>query len=66
MDFIKNLEVAFGLKATKIMMDMQPGDVVSTYADSSRLRRIVGFEPTTQLSEGVKNFAKWYREYFNR
>lgn len=65
MDFIKKLESAFGVHAEKKMMEMQPGDVVSTYADSNPLKQLVGFSPNTNLEEGIKKFATWYCSYYN-
>lgn len=65
MDFIKTLEKQFGTEAKKIMMDMQPGDVASTYADSSSLKAHVGFAPDTDLEQGIAKFAQWYRNYFS-
>lgn len=64
MAFIETLEDALGIKAEKNMMDMQPGDVASTYADSSALERLVGFSPNTELTSGIKRFAAWYRDYY--
>jgi len=63
MDFIQTLEDAIGKKAEKNMMDMQDGDVVSTYADTSELISGFGYKPETRLSDGVDKFVKWYREY---
>lgn len=66
MEFIHTLEAEFGTEAQKIMMDMQPGDVASTYADSSSLTQLTGFKPNTDLAEGIKHFANWYRDYFQK
>ncbi|AWT48945.1 NAD-dependent epimerase [Psychrobacter sp. YP14] len=66
MAFIRTLEAEFGTEAQKIMMDMQPGDVASTYADSSSLTQLTGFTPNTELAEGIKHFANWYRGYFKK
>jgi len=41
---------------------LQPGDVVETVADIDKLRAI-GYEPKTDIDEGVAEFVKWYREY---
>lgn len=43
------------------LLPMQPGDVVSTYADPSRLERDYGFKPKTSLREGLRRFVKWYQ-----
>ena len=46
------------------LVEMQKGDVVTTYADVSALIRDYGFKPDTSLKEGLKRFAKWYKEYY--
>lgn len=46
------------------LTEMQKGDVVTTYADVSALIRDYGFKPDTPLEEGLKRFAKWYKEYY--
>lgn len=48
----------------KRLVPMQPGDVETTYADVSELVRDFGFRPDTQLREGLRNFACWYRDYY--
>ena len=62
--FIEILETAFDNPVQKIMMDMQPGDVESTYADASLLYEKLGFAPNTSLEEGVNAFARWYSNYY--
>ncbi|HHD78934.1 MAG TPA: NAD-dependent epimerase [Epsilonproteobacteria bacterium] len=64
MDFIKEIENALGIVAKKIFTDMQPGDVESTYADTSALMKDFDYKPDTTLADGVLDFVKWYREYF--
>jgi UDP-glucuronate 4-epimerase len=63
LNFIATLESALGRTATKKMMPMQVGDVVSTYADIAAAQRDLGFEPKTPISEGIPRFIAWYREY---
>lgn len=58
------LETALGTKATRILKDLQPGDVPDTYADVDDLIRDVGFKPSTPIELGVQRFVEWYREYF--
>ena len=43
---------------------MQPGDVVATAADTQALYKWVGFKPSTPIELGVRNFAKWYRDFY--
>ena len=47
----------------KELVGMQPGDVEVTYADVSELERDFGFKPSTSLRDGLRKFARWYREY---
>ena len=64
MYFISALEAAFGKEAEKEYLPMQPGDVPETYADIDDLQRDVGFKPDTDIEEGIRRFAAWYREYY--
>ena len=64
LDFIKTLEKAIGKEATKNFMDMQDGDVVSTYADVSDLMNDFGYKPDTSLEVGIERFVKWYKEFY--
>jgi len=64
-DFINAFERAIGLKAKKNLLPMQPGDVVSTWADTDLLKSLTGFTPNTNIDEGVKNFVTWYRDYYD-
>lgn len=61
--FIETIEDHLGIKAKKKMMPLQPGDVVSTVADISKLRKL-GWEPRTRIEEGVRKFVEWYKEYY--
>ena len=47
-------------------MGMQPGDVVCTYADTSRLENDFGYKPSTSIEEGIRKFYDWYIKYFNK
>ncbi|ONI37880.1 capsular biosynthesis protein CpsI [Candidatus Epulonipiscium fishelsonii] len=63
--FINVLEDLLGKKAQKIYMDMQDGDVVKTYADTSDLENDINFKPHTSIEKGLSNFVNWYRNYYN-
>jgi len=65
-DFIRALEHALGKKATLHFLPMQAGDVEKTYADISQTRRDFGFEPQTQISDGLQLFANWYLTYYTQ
>lgn len=43
-------------------LPMQPGDVDRTYADVSKARKLIGYEPKTSFEEGIRNFINWYKE----
>lgn len=64
MEFINILEEKIGKKAEKIYLDMQPGDVLKTYADTSDLEKEINFKPSTKLADGLEKFVEWYREYY--
>lgn len=48
----------------KELVPMQPGDVPITYADTAALERDLGFKPKTNLRDGLRNFAEWYRDFY--
>ena len=54
----------YDFEAHKELVPMQPGDVPVTYADTSALERDFGFKPSTTLREGLRRFARWYKEYY--
>ena len=54
----------FDFEAHKQLVPMQPGDVPTTYADASALERDFGFKPRITLREGLRQFARWYKEYY--
>ncbi len=64
MKFISVLEEHIGKEAEKIYMEMQPGDVLRTYADVSDLERDIDFKPNTSIEEGLGKFVEWYKEYY--
>lgn len=43
-------------------LNMQPGDVEKTFADISKAKRLINYEPKTTFEEGIKKFIKWYKE----
>ncbi|MEM7214796.1 MAG: NAD-dependent epimerase/dehydratase family protein [Pseudomonadota bacterium] len=63
-DFLAILEQELGVTAIRKDLPMQPGDVPVTCADISEINRDYGFQPKTGLSEGLKKFVHWYREYY--
>jgi UDP-glucuronate 4-epimerase len=64
MDFIQTIEKHLGKTTKKNYLPMQPGDVLSTYADISDLVRDYGFKPNTSIDEGIKKFVDWYKKFY--
>ena len=58
------LPADYNFEAHKELVPMQPGDVPVTYADTTALERDFGFKPNTSLREGLRRFAKWYKEFY--
>jgi len=65
LDFISILEEKLGKKAKKNILPIQPGDMKETYADISKSKKILGFEPRTNITEGLSKFIEWYKNYYN-
>lgn len=64
MDFISEMESAYGAEAKKEFLPMQAGDVYQTNADTSRLEAEMGYKPHVSLHEGIEKFMKWYKEKY--
>lgn len=64
MDFIEAIEKEVGKVAKKNMLPLQPGDVPATYANVDDLVSELNYKPNTSIQTGIKNFVKWYREFF--
>ena len=58
------LKNCLGLKSKKEFLPMQMGDVPSTSSDCSELESWIGFRPKTPVSDGVRKFIEWYREFY--
>lgn len=64
MDFISMIEKACGTEGKKEYLPMQPGDVRASLADISHAREKLGYDPRTQIKDGIPKFVQWYREYY--
>jgi UDP-glucuronate 4-epimerase len=64
MDFIAAIERATGKTAIRNYLEMQPGDMQRTYADSALLERLTGYRPQTSVEEGVAALVAWHRSYY--
>ncbi len=56
----------YDFEAHKELVPMQPGDVPITYADTSELERDFGFKPQTSLRAGLRAFAQWYHDFYQK
>jgi UDP-glucuronate 4-epimerase len=61
-DLIEKIEKVLGQKAKINQLPEQPGDVPLTCADISKARKLLGYNPTTQLSEGLPRFIEWFMQ----
>jgi UDP-glucuronate 4-epimerase len=64
MDFIEAIETTLGKKAQKQLMPMQAGDVAATCADVQDLVADLHYKPNTKVTDGIKQFIHWYKEYY--
>ena len=64
MRFIEAIEDALDKKAEKNFLPMQLGDVASTHADTALLEEWINYKPNTSIEKGIKNFVKWYKEFY--
>ena len=61
-ELISILEDALGERAKIDWQPMQPGDVPQTFADITKARRLLGYNPQTQIEEGIERFVEWFRD----
>lgn len=61
---IETLERLLDKEGIKEYLPMQPGDVYTTYADITEIKEDFGFQPTTNIAEGLERFVRWYRQYY--
>ncbi|SRR5581483_644267 len=62
-ELIEQIEQALGKKAQINRMPEQPGDVPLTYADISKAKELLGYNPTTKIKDGIPKFVEWYQDY---
>lgn len=63
LDFIETLEICLGKPAKKEFLGMQAGDVPVTAADIELTKKELGWQPKTNIKEGLEKFTKWFLEY---
>ena len=65
MDMIHLIETRLGKKANIEMLDMQPGEITTTYADSTPLIEATGYKPVVSLEQGIDRFVGWYVDFYD-
>jgi len=60
-ELIELLENALGKRAIIDRQPQQPGDVPQTFADITKARRLLGYDPQTDIEEGIRRFIQWFR-----
>ena len=65
LDFIEAIEENLGKKVVRNYLPMQKGDVPATWSDTSLLNNLTDYAPQTNFKDGIDQFIKWYREYYN-
>ena len=63
--FIEIIEKTLNKKAKKNYLDLQPGDVISTAADITKITQEFSFVPKTKIEEGIPRFIHWYKSFYN-
>jgi UDP-glucuronate 4-epimerase len=64
LDYVALMEKLAGRPAQIDLRPMQAGDVLATYADTTAIRALTGFQPNTPLEVGLGHFVRWYRGYY--
>jgi UDP-glucuronate 4-epimerase len=60
-ELIQLIEKALGKKALVEMLQPQPGDVSTTYADITKAKEMLGYRPKVKMEEGIRRFVEWYK-----
>lgn len=60
-ELISLIETELGAQAEIDRQPTQPGDVPQTFADISKARRLLGYNPQTQIEDGIRRFVEWFR-----
>jgi UDP-glucuronate 4-epimerase len=66
LDFIDAIEAELGIESKRNYMPMQTGDVPATWANAELLRNLTGYQPRTDVRDGIAQFVAWFRDYYGR
>ena len=61
-ELIRMIEEALDKKANIENLEPQPGDVSVTYADITKAKRMLKYQPSVKMEEGIKRFVEWYKK----
>ena len=61
-ELVSLIEEVLGKKADIEELPEQPGDVPITYADISKARRLLGYDPQVGIEEGIERFVRWFKD----
>jgi UDP-glucuronate 4-epimerase len=64
--FIREIEKNLKIKSKRKNKDIQPGDVLKTHADISKISKKLKYKPQVSIEVGIKFFINWFREYYKR
>ncbi|MAV05548.1 MAG: capsular biosynthesis protein CpsI [Candidatus Pelagibacter sp.] len=62
--YIDCIEKELGKKAKKQFLNLQPGDIKKTQADTKKIKRIYNYKSDTTVEEGIRKFVNWFNEYY--
>ena len=65
-EYLNAIEDTLKIKAKKEFLPIQPGDVPATFSDCTSLENLIDFKPNTSIKDGIKEFVKWYREFYEK
>ncbi len=64
LEFISKIEEVLQVNISKDLSSLQLGDVKKTYADISNTQEAFGYTPKIDITQGIKNFVNWYKEFY--
>jgi UDP-glucuronate 4-epimerase len=62
--YINYIEDYLGLKAKKLLLPMQMGDIAETFASTTKIKHKLGYSSKTDIKTGIKSFLDWYLEFY--
>lgn len=62
--YVSTLEKILKIKSNKNKLPMQRGDIRHTHANVNKLENLIKFKPKTKIADGIKNFVKWFDDYY--